>query len=135
MQSAATTAKSGSRFGQCDPTRMLVVSPSAPMRGVLQDLASEDETTQVVGIVAGVEQLRQWMRDRRDWNVAVVDSRPSDETDQVIARLRPRSVLGRIIVLVDALTPTSVEKYLGLGADAVVEKANTTALRDRLSWG
>lgn len=133
MQYAATPTQSSSRFGYADPTRMLVVSASAPMRVVLEDLASEAESTSVVGVVAGAEQLGHWLRERCGWNLAVVDSHPA-ETDQVIAGLRPHSALARIIVLVDALTPTAVEKYLGLGADAVVEKDNTTALRDRLSW-
>ena len=133
MQSLATPAHSSSRL--CfvtGVTRMILVSPSAPLRGVLQDLVSNAESVQVVGALAGVEELQDWLFwDRGGWNLAVVDSR--SDAEQVVADLSREAVPGRIIVLVDALTPNAVEKYLALGVTAVVEKGDTAALRERLS--
>lgn len=133
MQSLPTPANSSSRL--CfvtGVTRMIVVSPSAPLRGVLQGLVSDAESVQVVGALAGAEELEDWLFwDRGGWNLAVVDSR--SDAEKVVADLSREPVPGRIIVLVDALTPTAVEKYLALGVTAVVEKGDTVALRDRLS--
>jgi AmiR/NasT family two-component response regulator len=87
---------------------------------------------QVVGSLSGAEELQDWLFwDRAGWNLAVVDSRA--DAEQVVADLSREQVPGRIIVLVDALTPTAVEKYMALGVSAVVEKTDTTSLRDRLS--
>ncbi len=133
MHSLSTPANSSSRL--CfvtGVTRMLVVSPSGPLRDVLQGLVTDAESVQVVGALSGAEELQDWLFwDRGGWNLAVVDSR--SDAEQVVADLSRETVPGRILVLVDALTPTAVEKYLALGVTAVVEKGDTLALRDRLS--
>jgi DNA-binding NarL/FixJ family response regulator len=133
MQSLSTPANSSSRLCFVTGiTRLIVVSPSAPLRGQLQGLVSDAETVQVVGSLSGAEELKDWLFwDRSGWNLAVVDSRA--DAEQVVADLNREQVPGRIIVLVDALTPNAVEKYLALGVTAVVEKGDTAALRDRLS--
>ena len=109
--------------------KVFLVEDLAKTAGLMKELFDSLGYT-VAGSVATEAEAYQWLDEHaRDWDLAVVDLVLEQGTGfGVVRRCREASPNGKAVVFSSFVSPAVREHLLELGADAVIDKSDSTAL-------
>lgn len=109
--------------------KVFLVEDLAKTAGLMKELFASLGYS-VMGSVATEAEALQWLDEHdKDWDLAVVDLVLEQGTGfGVIRRCRDASAQGKTVVFSSFVSPAVREHLLELGADAVIDKSDSTAL-------
>jgi len=113
--------------------KVFLVEDLQRMRGLLGDLFSSMGGLKVVGSASTEAEAKLWLDDHPDgWDVVVIDLVLEQGSGmEVIRRCKADPAGGKVVVFSSYATPGVRQHCLDLGADAVFDKAETSAF---ITW-
>lgn len=113
--------------------RVFLVEDLQPMRELLNELFSSTQKFHVAGLATTEAEARLWLSEHPSgWDLAIVDLILAEGAGfGVIERARQTAPNSAIIVFSGYITPGVAEHCHGLGATAIIDKAEANGL---LAW-
>jgi DNA-binding NarL/FixJ family response regulator len=113
--------------------KVFLVEDLQRMRGLLGDLFASMGGLEVVGSASTEAEAKLWLDDHPDgWDVVVIDLVLEQGSGmEVIRRSKAEAAGGKVVVFSSYATPGVRQHCLDLGADAVFDKAETSAF---ITW-